>query len=221
MRGGLDDALERLARRDQLRKRVSSPNGSSPESVASNDPAPDGSPFDRPAPAGGSAADSAYPAHSSAGPSPAGRAPGPASWHREPPPSDAWGGPPPAAPWGDPPPAAPWGDPPPAHRPTPAPDPVPAPAPHASMAPANSGIGEAVEAVRRIVQRHPGLSITVYGEEAAHCAEIRIAWHGGIVEALVVAAEGPEPAPPPPAPPAPTASGHAPIPALLHPQYPS
>lgn len=94
------------------------------------------------------------------------------------------------------------------------------------MAPASSGIGEVVEAVRRIVQRYPGLSITVYGEEAAHCAEIRIGWHGGIVEALVVAAEGPEaaPPPPPPAPPVPSprpAPAHAPVPALLHPRHPS
>lgn len=52
-------------------------------------------------------------------------------------------------------------------------------------------IGEVVEAVRRIVERHPALSVTVYGEEGEVSAEIRIARREGVVEATVVAAEGP------------------------------
>jgi hypothetical protein len=55
----------------------------------------------------------------------------------------------------------------------------------------SGAIGEVVEAVRRIVERHPGLSVTVYGEEGEVSAEIRIARRDGVVEATVVAAEGP------------------------------
>jgi hypothetical protein len=126
VRGGLDDALERLARRDQLRKRVAPSDG----------------------PSGDNGSHGANGAHGDNGS-------------------------------------------------------------HGGIG-SSGAIGEVVEAVRRIVERHPELSVTVYGEEGEVSAEIRIARREGVVEATVVAAEGPisatasVPGPPPalPGPPA-------------------
>jgi hypothetical protein len=126
VRGGLDDALERLARRDQLRKRVapsghaSSDSNGSEGAIGANGTTGTADPNGTTSANGISAANGISGAIGSAG-----------------------------------------------------------------------AIGEVVEAVRRIVERHPALSVTVYGEEGEVSAEIRIARREGVVEATVVAAEGP------------------------------
>ncbi|GAA4681875.1 hypothetical protein Prum_053040 [Phytohabitans rumicis] len=59
--------------------------------------------------------------------------------------------------------------------------------------PTAHGLAEAIEAVRRVVERYPDLSITVYGQQGQASAEVRIEREGGVVRATVVSVEGPDP----------------------------
>ncbi|MDQ7907221.1 hypothetical protein RB614_22155 [Phytohabitans sp. ZYX-F-186] len=58
--------------------------------------------------------------------------------------------------------------------------------------PTAHGLAEAIEAVRRVVERHPDLNITLYGEQGEGSAEVRIGWEDGVVRAKIVSVEGPE-----------------------------
>jgi hypothetical protein len=58
--------------------------------------------------------------------------------------------------------------------------------------PTAHGLAEAIEAVRRVVERHPDLNITLYGEQGEGSAEVRIGWEDGVVRAKVVSVEGPD-----------------------------
>jgi hypothetical protein len=58
--------------------------------------------------------------------------------------------------------------------------------------PTAHGLAEAIEAVRRVVERHPDLNITLYGEQGEGSAEVRIGWEDGLVRAKIVSVEGPE-----------------------------
>lgn len=53
------------------------------------------------------------------------------------------------------------------------------------------GLAEVVEVVRRVVERHPDLAVTVYGQQGRTSAEVRIGHQDGVVRVVVVAAEGP------------------------------
>jgi hypothetical protein len=64
----------------------------------------------------------------------------------------------------------------------------------AGGAPTAHGLAEAIEAVRRVVERYPDLAITVYGQQGQASAEVRIEREGGVVRATVVSVEGPMPA---------------------------
>ncbi|MGN9906462.1 hypothetical protein ACTMTJ_02815 [Phytohabitans sp. LJ34] len=58
--------------------------------------------------------------------------------------------------------------------------------------PTAHGLAEAIEAVRRVVERYPDLNITLYGEQGEGSAEVRIGWEEGVVRAKIVSVEGPE-----------------------------
>jgi hypothetical protein len=58
--------------------------------------------------------------------------------------------------------------------------------------PTAHGLAEAIEAVRRVVERYPDLNITLYGEQGEGSAEVRISWEEGVVRAKIVSVEGPE-----------------------------
>ncbi|WP_173158693.1 hypothetical protein [Phytohabitans suffuscus] len=58
--------------------------------------------------------------------------------------------------------------------------------------PTAHGLAEAIEAIRRVVERHPDLKITLYGEQGEGSAEVRIGWEDGVVRAKIVSVEGPE-----------------------------
>jgi hypothetical protein len=58
--------------------------------------------------------------------------------------------------------------------------------------PTANGLAEAIEAVRRVVERHPDLNITLYGEQGEGSAEVRIGWEDGVVRAKIVSVEGPD-----------------------------
>jgi hypothetical protein len=58
--------------------------------------------------------------------------------------------------------------------------------------PTAHGLAEAIEAVRRVVERHPDLNITLYGEQGEGSAEVRVGWEDGVVRAKIVSVEGPE-----------------------------
>jgi len=58
--------------------------------------------------------------------------------------------------------------------------------------PTAHGLAEAIEAVRRVVERYPDLNITLYGEQGEGSAEVRIGWEDGLVRAKIISVEGPE-----------------------------
>jgi hypothetical protein len=58
--------------------------------------------------------------------------------------------------------------------------------------PTAHGLAEAIEAVRRVVERHPDLNVTLYGEQGEGSAEVRIGWEDCVVRAKIVSVEGPE-----------------------------
>jgi hypothetical protein len=58
--------------------------------------------------------------------------------------------------------------------------------------PTAHGLAEAIEAVRRVVERHPDLNVTLYGEQGEGSAEVRIGWEDGVVRAKIVSVEGPD-----------------------------
>lgn len=58
--------------------------------------------------------------------------------------------------------------------------------------PTAHGLAEAIEAVRRVVERYPDLNITLYGEQGEGSAEIRVGWEDGVVRAKIISVEGPE-----------------------------
>jgi hypothetical protein len=58
--------------------------------------------------------------------------------------------------------------------------------------PTAHGLAEAIEAVRRVVERYPDLNITLYGEQGEGSAEVRIGWEDGVVRAKIISVEGPE-----------------------------
>lgn len=60
-----------------------------------------------------------------------------------------------------------------------------------SSSTSSDGLAEVVEVVRRVVERHPDLAVTVYGQQGRTSAEVRIGHQDGLVRVVVVAAEGP------------------------------